>query len=268
MQWSKWAWLVVVAGVSPAAAQGGRPPDPTDSTFPIRDCSFPEGAVGSLSADGVVAYLLDRNGRPDTTTLRVLSVGRISVAGYQSAVRRRLSGCRFRLPRGLKPEGIAVSQGVDFAPDRQSMRTANRLDSLPAGLPLVPVLIPTEGLPLPVGSRLLEEHPVMSGGSSCRPPSNGSPPGGTFRSEEEANRAFDTWAAENSGRVLATVEVGVDGRAVPGTARTIETDNPRVANNLLRTIEKCRFAPGRIGGVPVPAIAQTAQGSSVERRSF
>lgn len=254
-------WIPLVFATCPAVAQSGRGPDPTDSTFPIRDCPTRGGPVGSLDTDGVVAYLLDRDGRPDTTTIRVLSVERISVAGYQSAARRRLAGCRLSFPRGMKPAGIAVSQGINFAPDRLSIRNAKRLPSLPEGLWLAPVLVPTQGLPLPIGSRLLEEHPRMLASSSCRAWNNGSPPGGAFRSVDEANRAFDEWAASTSGHVTASVEVGIDGRAVAGSAVVIESDNPRATNNLLESIEKCRFASGRIGGVPVPATARAGFGT-------
>lgn len=232
----------------------------SDTGFPHRDCKSVEEPIGFVTGTGVVGYWLARDGRADTSTVRVMEVTGISAAGYRSAVVRLLSGCRVSVPRGFPREGKAVAQRIRLAGSAFQPFPATELDSLPAVLPAPPVLIPTTGLPLADDDERLEERPAPIPG--CLRRMAPLPPGGSYSSIEEAKRDLDRWVANNRGRIRISVEVGTDGRAVPGTATILESDNRSAANALLSSMQRCRYAPGRIGGRPVPSTIVLVQGQS------
>lgn len=254
------------AAQAPVFSVPNSEPAASDSTFPWRDCGTFRIPLGSIRPSlGTVAYRLGRDGRADTATLRIVAAERISVAGYRSAVTRVLASCRMGVPRGLPREGVPVVQVIRFGGIGVMPHAARPTDSLLEGLPDDPVLLPTQGLPLAHGDPRLEEGATLL--HPCVATAGERPPSGPFASREEANRAFDQWAASMSGRVSFTVEIGVDGKPVSSTVQMIETASPAATTSLVARLLRCRFAPARIGGRPIPALALVNQGQQMERRA-
>jgi hypothetical protein len=168
-----------------------------------------------------------------------------------------------QVPRGFPREGRDVRQVVRFGGNGVLPDAARPLDSLPPGLEDAPVLLPTQGLPLAHDDSRLEERASVIHPCS---PSPARPPSGFYGSREEANRAFDQWAATQNGRVKLTVEVDTEGKPVPATVQVLENDSPSATNALVAGILRCRFTPARIGGRPIPAMAVVSQGQTVMRQ--
>lgn len=55
-----------------------------------------------------------------------------------------------------------------------------------------------------------------------------------------------------SGRVVIEVIVNEDGRPRPGSARVVEASHPAFGDAALRAVDRFRFSPARMMGVPVP----------------
>lgn len=54
------------------------------------------------------------------------------------------------------------------------------------------------------------------------------------------------------GRVLVELIVDVDGRVRPGSAEIVEATHPAFGEATLRAVERFRFRPAKMAGVPVP----------------
>ena len=249
--WGAFVLLVLPAGKM--SAQQLRLTEPaTDSTFPMAVCGDPmEPATGRMNIAGVVGYHLAPDGRPDTASVRVLAIEGMSVAGFRSAVSRRLAGCRMTLPYGYQGATIPVRQEVRFIESGFALEPARRQPALPDGLASVPVSGSNGAEPYPLDDSRVEERPWQLSG--CKPQGVPSPPDRRYRTREEAARAYDEWSSRMSGEVILQVTVGADGRVVPGSDSLVLGDNPLITNALIASIKECRFHPARIGGVPVAA---------------
>lgn len=250
------AVLIFLPTISPA--QGALPGD----SLPLRECKTPSLPVGPMGARGQVALTLDKDGHPDTASVRVLAAAPVSEGGFRSAVSRQFTGCRWNVPKRFTP-GTPVTVAVRFKGILVEVDAAVVDSVLAEGLTPRPVLLPTSQFPLPIGYRGLEELPGL--GDACKPSGVGSPPSGPFRSRAEADAAFDRWAEQNSGDVSMVFEIGPDGLVV-GSSLVIESStNPNVTNRIRDAVVRCRFAPARIGGIPVPAMYRFRLGNVMRR---
>jgi periplasmic protein TonB len=59
-------------------------------------------------------------------------------------------------------------------------------------------------------------------------------------------------ASRVSGRVVIEVIVDEDGRVRDGSARGLDASHPAFGEAVLRAVDRFRFRPGRMAGVPVP----------------
>lgn len=226
----------------------------TDSTFPMAACADPRNPpTGRVEATGVVGYRLAPDGRPDTASIGVTEIEFMSVAGFRSAVARHLSSCRMTLPFGYQGDTIPVLQEVSLRETGFGPSPARRLDSLPTGMAVEPVSLPTESFPMPLDDIRVEERPWEKMG--CRPQGLDRPTGERYRTREAAMRAGAEWSRRNAGTVVLLVTVDVDGTVVPGSDSLVSSDNPVSANAMIASMMQCRYQPARIGGVPVPARA-------------
>ncbi len=255
---SRLVGLLLCAASAPLPAQALSEP-----TYALRKCEAPKVPVGFLNGEGILQYRLSDNGRPDTTTLSVIEVSRISAAGLRSAAARLLSACRMNLSQAHPVGSFLVHQPlridsatVLLAPARMAR------DSLPG----VPDLMPEVmfALPLEPADPRLEERPRTI---SCAPPRiAGQPLGGSYRTQQEAEEAFNDWAKQHGGRLKARVVVLPNGRVSPGQIQVVESTNPEIREALIGSIASCRFAPGRSGGVPVAAFAITGTAVQMDIR--
>lgn len=233
-----------------AAAQGATIPD----SIAVRDCRPSEVPIGIFTASGSVGFLVRPDGRPDTASIRVLDVTTVSVAAYRNAAARLLSGCRFRLPRAGLDAPVAVGMPLLFEGVPLLPVSAATLAQLPEGLDAAPVLIPTQGLPLADDDARLEEYPLID--SRCDGVGPGSPPAGMYTSMMALVATLNEWGRRQVGRLSVVLEISRTGEVVPGSVVIEDAEQPRAARRLAERLARCRFAPARIGGVPVPALTR------------
>lgn len=230
-------------------------------------CDTPRVPLGVLAGEGRVRYRVLENGHPDTASVEVLAVRGLSVGGYRSAVVRVLADCRMKRLHDA-PDGVRVSQAIAFVRNR-----ANTITQLTPPGPVDPADIPLPGGPRLVrggdaaalDDSLVEEHPRPLSCNDALPSAGSSPPSGPFRSEAEANAAFADWARLHNGRARLLVVVGIDGQVARDQVSVVDSDNPTVTNDMIKGVAGCHYAPGRIGGEPVPT--RVVQGRGVEYRT-
>lgn len=249
--------LVVLATAQSSMVSGQRlqlAEPATDSTFPVASCGDPtDPSAGRLNVAGVIGYTLLPNGVPDTSSVRIVELEFMSVAGFRSAVVRRLSDCRMTFPFGYQGGPIAVRQEIEYRDLGFAPAPARRVDSLPQGMAIQPVPIDSSAFPFPLEDSRVEEHPWQLRG--CMPQGLNRPTGVRYRTREEAEAAGREWNRLMAGKVVLQVTVDAEGRVVPGSDSVVVADNPASANALIASLLQCRYLPARIGGVPVPAKA-------------
>lgn len=224
---------------------------PAQATYRLDKCRAPAEPIGLVTASGQVAFLLGDGGRPDTASVRVLAVETIGPSAYRSVAVRLLSDCRFRRDKGAGSAALPVTLTLDFEGRAGKPPEAVGVERLPEGMPTPPVIVPTEGLPLSWDDRRLEEYPIAA--PTCKAVFVGGPPSGMFTSMTNFQAALNAWGRARHARVTVTLEVRRDG-SVPLESvefeQSVNVDNPaKLAGELAR----CRFIPGRIGGVPIDA---------------
>lgn len=242
--------LAAIAFLLPVVV-AAQAPTPGDS-LRLRDCHAPEEPVGLFTAIGRTALRLDPNGRPDTSSIVVLDVSIVSPAAYRSATARFLSGCRFRMPRSS--DSVAVQLPLDFEGVARPPVAAVVLNRVPEGVAIMPALVPTQGLPLDDDDGRLEEYPLLD--QRCKGVGPGSPPTGMYTSLMALNASLNEWGRRNVGRLTVVLEIARDGSVVPGSVQVEDAEDPQAAAMLAERLGRCRFAPARIGGIPVPALTR------------
>lgn len=217
----------------------------------VDKCRAVAEPIGLVTATGHVAFLLGEDGRPDTASIRVTDVETIGPAGYRSVAVRLLSGCRFRREKGAGGGPRPVTLALDFDGRAEKPPEAIAVEQLPEGMPTPPAIVPTEGLPLSWDDRRLEEYPIAA--PTCKAVFVGAPPAGLFTSMTNFQAALNAWGRARHARVTVTLEVRRDG-SVPLESiqfeQSVNVDNPA---KLATELARCRFIPGRMGGVPIDA---------------
>lgn len=227
------ASLFLLAVARPARAQ----------TYGVDKCRPSSAGIGAVVATGRVRYTLGGDGTPDTASLGVLAVDRISPAGYHSVVARLLSGCKMHHPDAA----LAVVQMVRFDTGGAHLTPAAAAAADDVPLPLQPTPPAVTG-PVDASDSTLEEHPSWI---TCDRPPRTQPPTTTGRGTAAEQNMFAAASPMNSGMVTARLLIGADGRVMKDSLTLVSSDNPQNTSNLLRALASCRYAPGRIGGTPV-----------------
>jgi hypothetical protein len=204
---------------------------------------------------------MGRDGRPDTGSVRVVRSADLSPAAFRSAAVRLLSACRFESGGQRSRTPVRVVERIVFHDSTAELRSPQSApDSVqegPPGTAAAPI-----GGPVEQNDPRLEERPRQLRCEATRGPRP--PSGETYRSAQEAESQLGEFARENTGRVEARVVVGADGRVARRDITVVNSTNPRVTDGIVDALASCRFAPGRIAGVPV-AVVMT-QGMGVEVR--
>ena len=209
---------------TPASAQLGTllvtagMPDSSDwgkSTRPpeFRTCGGRSSRVGVWKGTGgVVAFTIDSAGDVDTMSVMVARAGNTAEESLESYARRLVAGCTW------KPAQVAGRRSTVVV--RLNILSERQRSSFIDGPPLPPPTDP--GLYL-ISSRGLDELP----------------------------RAVECEFHGRKGRVDFSFIVGADGRVEPGSVLISETNSEGTAKAYMKSMPKCVFQPGRIGGKPV-----------------
>lgn len=217
---------------------------PSEDSLTVKCSDSKRVPVGALSGQGLVRYQVAANGRPDTLTLRVVATNGISAAALRSAAARILPTCRLKAGHVKLP--VAVSQGIRFenpgftysnaAVTADALLRSDTLSTAPP--PSVP------GGPYAFTNALLEERPQALGCELAKPINV---PGNDLSTIATEQHMREGWAR------LRFV-VAPNGRAIADSVTVVATSNPASTNRAVQTIVDCKFAPGRVAGVPVATI--------------
>lgn len=237
----------------------------SQSGITLRKCDEPKAPIGMLPKGfGSVSYQLGKDGKPDTTSLAVLKVIGLSAPAFRSVAARELSVCRFDMGKPEPSKNVTVVSEVTFS-DSMRVEIGTTIPTAESGNPMSLSVspLPKESLPLAADDRRIEEHPRRL---QCKPPPppriisvtgrGSSAASAQADAQSQAQQQMQQWAQTHSGVLVAEILVGTDGK--PGSqVRVISVSNPMAAENLAELIGGCRFAPGRVNGVAVPAYMVT-----------
>jgi len=243
--------IILSAATSAAAAQ---------ATYAVKQCGAPKEPLGVLHAQGQVAYRLMKDGRPDTGSVKVVSVRDISPGGFRSAAVRELSACRFdrSADTGAERAEVTVVDAVGFDSAIVIVSPATVVAPTIATIPL-----PQRRLflnPVDAIDSTLEERPRRL---SCNQVPELTPPAGGAATRQQAAADRAAWRRENSGSMIARVTVTPEGRIRRDGITVESATNPAIVDDLIRVLQSCLYVPGRIDGVPVPVIVVTRTGIGV-----
>jgi hypothetical protein len=243
----------------PAAAQL-----PADAPIAVKKCDDPKIPIGRLpKAIGTVTFRLTKDGHPDTASLAVVKVLGLSVAGFKSAAARQLSACRLDADKIGATSLVSASITIDsFA---VSVAAAEWISDPATPLAVEHFDLPHDTMPFALGDARLEERPrplsctVQMKGPTVIHASGASRAEAVADAQNQARIANEQYNATNAGLLVAVVRVAVDGK--PGSQlRVVELTNPAAGQNLGDRIGSCRYVPGRVLGVVVPAFLQVTMG--------
>lgn len=208
-----------------------------DQPLGFKKCSAPKVPIGLVRGSGELLFDISAKGKPDTSTIEVLSVTGISPAGLRSAVGRQLSACEFDTKQAHLAGVTKVRQGWSFEGPRTRFGGAIKADTGTV-MALMPMTPPTD--PVPDSSAALEEHPRWL---SCR--SDAQPGAPDAGGNTDASAGTSVW-----------VQFVVDsaGKVVPSTVHAVESNDLVASNTAVQDYTGCRYVPGRIGGVPVQTV--------------
>ena len=262
--------LLVAVGTVVAATTAARsqvPPAAGGRQYAVKKCDEPKVPIGSLTkVSGQVSYLLSKDGRPDTTSVSVVALSGMSVAGFRSVARRQLSACRFDVGPGGLTAAIRVVEEISADSATVTPAGATPAAELPTALTLELSEVSKDSFPLSIDDRRIDERPRRLSCPYPQSPRISGPAVGSVSSAGAARADAQAQAPSrltiasfnerSAGTLVALVRVGVDGK--PGTqVRVISVSNPSAVQNLAELIGGCRFVPGRYRGVPVPAFVET-----------
>ncbi len=185
----------------------------------LRFCDTREMRFGYIDAEGEVTYVIPLTGQPDTASVRVVSVQRISAASLRSAAIRYLGGCRFDAAKTRSgPAPALVRQRLKF------------------------------------NSRLLQ-HAFVRPIDSVRAHPDSTDPGlwDVFASglDEIPRPEVCRTADIEPGRIQIRFVVDTAGRPDPATVEVLAAEPATLGKRAAQLATACRFAPGRADGVPV-----------------
>jgi hypothetical protein len=232
-------------------------------TYRVKQCDAPREPLGVLHAQGQVAFRLASDGKPDSGSIRVVSLRGISPGGLRSAAVRELSACRFdrSADTGQARTNVIVvdAVGFDSATVVVSPATVVAPTIVTMPIPRSPLVID----PVDATDSTVEERPRRL---SCNQVPDQPPFAGSYRTRQEADAALAAWRRENSGVLLARITVPPEGDVRRDGITVTSSTNPAIIDDLIRVLMSCRFVPGRINGVPVPTIVATRTAIGIAAR--
>lgn len=166
--------------------------------------------------------------------------------GLQSATERQLSACRFDTRKLHRTFPLTVEIRVNF--DSLEAWISDPHVTLDQRTP-EPVAIdsPPGPGPFPATLYLVDERPREQ---NCQLAMT-SPQFPAGHSIDDLMLTLRLTQDYGRGWSVVRFEVGESGRVDKDNIEVLRASSPQVRDKVMKTIEKCRFAPGRIGGVPV-----------------
>ena len=237
-------WAFVLFGLASACARPA-----TAQAIKSRGCHEPNISIGVLEASGTVRFQVAKDGKTASGSVAAVMANGASLAGLQSAAERQLSACRFdtrqvqTFPLTVEVQIRFDSLEAWFSDPRitldQRAPEPVPIDSAPGAGPFPATLFLVDERPRQQGCQVTAMTPRFPVGSSVQ------------------DLMFTSSMTQNmrSGAALVRYEVKADGRVDKGSIEVLRANSGVVREHIIRTISKCRFAPARIGGMPVAVTA-------------
>ena len=236
-----------------------------ETGFAVTKCEEPKVPIGALGkSTGIVSFQLSRDGKPDTTSLAVLKVLGLSVAGFKSVAARQLSACRFSVPKSVNAATLVIAT-VNTDAANVGIGTATVPDAVSVPLAVEPFTLARDTMPFAEDDARVEERPrryncSVGGGKITTIRGTGST---AAEARADAQRQMQDAQARDAvtheGRLTAILRVSAEGK--PGSAlRVISSTNPGATQYLGDLIGSCKYVPARILGVAVPFLFRTSVG--------
>jgi hypothetical protein len=227
------------AGVRPAAGQ----------VVKSRGCHEPKVPIGVLEASGTVRFQVTKDGKTAPGSVAAVMANGASLAGLQSAAERQLGACRFDTRKVNRTFPLAVEVQIKF--DSLQAWFSDPQITLDQRAP-EPVAVdsPPGPGPFPATLYLVDERPREQ---NCQEAmmSQRFPEG---HSMQEIMQTVHLTQDRQFGWGVVRFEVGENGRVDAHNIEVLRAKSTDVREKLIKSIARCRFAPGRIGGVPVAVI--------------
>ena len=225
-------------------------------TFPVKNCDSPKEPLGVIRAQGQVAYVMKKDGRVDTGTVRVVSLRGIGARGLRSAAVRQLAGCRFDRSSDTSTAEVVVVDALGFDSATIIVTPATVVAPTIVTLPLEgPPKVPDT--PVDVNDSTLEERPRRL---ACDRQADVPEFTGFFRTRQDRDAAFAAWQRQNSGVLKANIVINAEGRVMLDATTVTSSTNPAMNGILVGVLASCRYVPGRIAGVPISTTLATRTG--------
>jgi hypothetical protein len=185
----------------------------------LRFCDRSEMRLGYLDAEGEVTYVIPLSGRPDTSSIHVVSVERVAEASLRSAALRYLSTCRFDVAR--------TRSGPAPALVRQRLKFSSRRIQRAYVPPTAPVPAHPDSTDPGLWDVFASELDELPRPEMCRPPD------------------------VDPGRIQIRFVVDTAGAPDPASVEVVAASPAKLGERAVKLATACRFAPGRAAGVPV-----------------
>jgi hypothetical protein len=228
----------------------------------IKKCNEPKVPIGALhQSSATIWYRLDKDARPDTGSVGVVTTTGISPGGARSIAVRILGACHFDLAKGTIVANGLVTQ-IQFDTGGVSFGTTDRVEAAPPLLSLDPFTLPPDSLPLPATDPRVDERPRMLKCQTIPPPSlRSTMSSGSSRAQAEAQaladiqRQVNDWNRMNTGELVADIVVRSDAKVEPAV-NVKSSSNPAATSTLSNRIRSCSWIPARAHGMLIPVRMQ------------
>jgi hypothetical protein len=238
-------------------------------SYSLSKCDPPREQLGILPRiSGQLFFLLGKDGKPDTASIKVLKVLGISAAGFRSVGARQLSSCRFEMEKAGLTAPTGVMSEVTADSTSVTLGAATRWITPAAPLAIEPLGLPKDSFPMRIDDRRIEERPRQLGckESTAQPPTpraqsgpistSATSPAAIAQAQSVQRAEIDRWNTEHAGSLVAEVRASIDGK--PGSEiHVISVTNGLATTSLAEQIGGCRYVPGRYHGIPIPSFVVT-----------
>ena len=236
--------ILVLFGLAGAFARPA-----TAQVIKARGCHEPKIAIGVMEASGTVRFQVTRDGKTASGSVAAVMANGASLAGLQSAAERQLGACRFDTRKVESAFPVTVEAQIKFD-SLQAWFSDPRITLDQRASQPVAIDSPPGAGPFPATLYLVDERPREQDCQVAVMPQR-FPAGHSIQDMSQT-----AWLTQNYqfGAGVVRFEVKEDGRVDEHEIEVLRTTSPQVREKLSKTIAKCRFAPGRIGGVPVRVV--------------
>ncbi|HEX6992420.1 MAG TPA: hypothetical protein VF151_11060 [Gemmatimonadales bacterium] len=237
-------WILVLLALATACARSA-----TAQVIKARGCHEPRIAIGVMEASGTVRFQVTRDGKTASGSVAAVMANGASLAGLQSAAERQLGACRFDTRKIESSFPVTVEVQIKFDSLQAWFSDPRITLDQRAPEPVAVDSAPGAG-PFPATLYLVDERPREQNCKVAMMPQRFP----TGHSVQDFLQTAQLTQGYESGWGVVRFVVKEDGRADARSIEVLRTSSSHVGEKMAKSIARCRFAPGRVGGVPVSVV--------------